>query len=147
MLRRPPRSTLFPYTTLFRSYARGTDAGTQTGKRHRRIYNRHCDSHAVISAKKLCLGRVGEQIQINQQVKIKIDCSGIPTLVLEFPRWIPEEEVRIGDSLRLDARVESRRSRYVLAALLPHHRQRENDKQDDGEHNGSVIHLGFRSSV
>src|SRR5688572_31371249 len=23
MLRRPPRSTLFPYTTLFRSYARG----------------------------------------------------------------------------------------------------------------------------
>src|SRR3712207_6997231 len=24
MIRRPPRSTLFPYTTLFRSYARGT---------------------------------------------------------------------------------------------------------------------------
>src|SRR3712207_8365035 len=27
MIRRPPRSTLFPYTTLFRS--EGTDAGTQ----------------------------------------------------------------------------------------------------------------------
>src|SRR5256885_7890143 len=26
MIRRPPRSTLFPYTTLFRSLARGTDA-------------------------------------------------------------------------------------------------------------------------
>src|SRR3712207_8521376 len=25
MIRRPPRSTLFPYTTLFRSQARGTD--------------------------------------------------------------------------------------------------------------------------
>src|SRR3712207_7900557 len=26
MIRRPPRSTLFPYTTLFRSLRRGTDA-------------------------------------------------------------------------------------------------------------------------
>src|SRR5436305_8907789 len=26
MIRRPPRSTLFPYTTLFRSIARGTSA-------------------------------------------------------------------------------------------------------------------------
>src|SRR5437588_5761170 len=26
MIRRPPRSTLFPYTTLFRSIARGTNA-------------------------------------------------------------------------------------------------------------------------
>src|SRR3712207_7034231 len=26
MIRRPPRSTLFPYTTLFRSYVEGTDA-------------------------------------------------------------------------------------------------------------------------
>src|SRR3712207_9556514 len=25
MIRRPPRSTLFPYTTLFRSYAKGLD--------------------------------------------------------------------------------------------------------------------------
>src|SRR5215208_5393306 len=25
MIRRPPRSTLFPYTTLFRSYGRGRD--------------------------------------------------------------------------------------------------------------------------
>src|SRR5258708_27539955 len=27
MIRRPPRSTLFPYTTLFRSPASGTDGG------------------------------------------------------------------------------------------------------------------------
>src|SRR3989454_11782089 len=26
MIRRPPRSTLFPYTTLFRSYSRGLEA-------------------------------------------------------------------------------------------------------------------------
>src|SRR3712207_6977694 len=31
MIRRPPRSTLFPYTTLFRSYvSRRTEASTQT---------------------------------------------------------------------------------------------------------------------
>src|SRR3712207_7471087 len=35
MIRRPPRSTLFPYTTLFRSAfvaARGHDAGRQLGR-------------------------------------------------------------------------------------------------------------------
>src|SRR3712207_8257883 len=30
MIRRPPRSTLFPYTTLFRSYASRTDGRTLT---------------------------------------------------------------------------------------------------------------------
>src|SRR5690348_18212080 len=34
MIRRPPRSTLFPYTTLFRS-ARRRDVGH--GRRHRRV--------------------------------------------------------------------------------------------------------------
>src|SRR3989449_11398270 len=29
MIRRPPRSTLFPYTTLFRSVAAGSDAANQ----------------------------------------------------------------------------------------------------------------------
>src|SRR3712207_8502306 len=31
MIRRPPRSTLFPYTTLFRSRARGLTARAHTG--------------------------------------------------------------------------------------------------------------------
>src|SRR5256885_5404158 len=40
MIRRPPRSTLFPYTTLFRSPDRGADpaaAGTQPALRARGI--------------------------------------------------------------------------------------------------------------
>src|SRR6266568_8003799 len=48
MIRRPPRSTLFPYTTLFRSYAlgrrRGAGAGGQLfaeGARHRRRSEEH----------------------------------------------------------------------------------------------------------
>src|SRR5256885_7922518 len=31
MIRRPPRSTLFPYTTLFRSYQAGSIAGPRSG--------------------------------------------------------------------------------------------------------------------
>src|SRR5207253_11077689 len=33
MIRRQPRSTLFPYTTLFRSHVRPGAGGTQTGRR------------------------------------------------------------------------------------------------------------------
>src|SRR2546422_6895639 len=34
MIRRPPRSTLFPYTTLFRSNVRGGDAAAQVTSTH-----------------------------------------------------------------------------------------------------------------
>src|SRR3712207_6982272 len=34
MIRRPPRSTLFPYTTLFRSFAPGVTAGLPQAGRH-----------------------------------------------------------------------------------------------------------------
>src|SRR3989442_10419221 len=33
MIRRPPRSTLFPYTTLFRSYGRGSSVVSGTATR------------------------------------------------------------------------------------------------------------------
>src|SRR3712207_7234684 len=36
MIRRPPRSTLFPYTTLFRSAGRGVAARLRVGLRHGR---------------------------------------------------------------------------------------------------------------
>src|SRR4051812_49759005 len=37
MTRRPPRSTLFPYTTLFRSVPRAVDeTGTRVGQQHSR---------------------------------------------------------------------------------------------------------------
>src|SRR2546422_4923769 len=39
MIRRPPRSTLFPYTTLFRSLDRRADAGG--GRRERRRAGRY----------------------------------------------------------------------------------------------------------
>src|SRR2546427_7731258 len=35
MIRRPPRSTLFPYTTLFRSHDRARDEGGRDDREHR----------------------------------------------------------------------------------------------------------------
>src|SRR2546422_7987424 len=37
MIRRPPRSTLFPYTTLFRALARRSGADRSLGRRHARV--------------------------------------------------------------------------------------------------------------
>src|SRR5260370_24252929 len=41
MIRRPPRSTLFPYTTLFRSYPRDRSAQTDRAGAHPRCPGRH----------------------------------------------------------------------------------------------------------
>src|SRR5438034_2507436 len=67
MLRRPPRSTLFPYTTLFRSRqdsgdqgfgAAGLERRCQVGEDHRRIDRKSTrlnSSHTVISYAVFCL--------------------------------------------------------------------------------------------
>src|SRR5258708_16019634 len=44
MIRRPPRSTLFPYTTLFRSRQHGRPA---PGLGHRSVSDRRLPDHAV----------------------------------------------------------------------------------------------------
>src|SRR5258705_1913574 len=46
MIRRPPRSTLFPYTTLFRSFIVGHDR-TSSHLPHRPRQNRHAGGDAV----------------------------------------------------------------------------------------------------
>src|SRR5256885_11479821 len=64
MIRRPPRSTLFPYTTLFRSPLRGRDRlegdpGHSASFHHRRRRDRKStrlnSSHLVISYAVFCL--------------------------------------------------------------------------------------------
>src|SRR2546429_4976875 len=49
MIRRPPRSTLFPYTTLFRSWTRlrrgGSSAPRCTESRHRLLLCRRSEEH------------------------------------------------------------------------------------------------------
>src|SRR5690349_22688371 len=46
MIRRPPRSTLFPYTTLFRSYLPGDPRGRSQVRRHQRGAAPDHDPHA-----------------------------------------------------------------------------------------------------
>src|SRR5437588_8929959 len=68
MIRRPPRSTLFPYTTLFRSHRRGGRAGVGSvravgaaerdrsrSERRDRKSTRLNSSHTVISYAVFCL--------------------------------------------------------------------------------------------
>src|SRR5258707_11659699 len=63
MIRRPPRSTLFPYTTLFRSHRLQHLRGDHSERRVRRRQGHHLDrkstrlnsSHANISYAVFCL--------------------------------------------------------------------------------------------
>src|SRR5256885_12542025 len=84
MIRRPPRSTLFPYTTLFRSAQRGArsfrrDGGQRDpherdgGRAHRpdRKSTRLNSSHLVISYAVFCLKKKKKTISI-QMLNIPI---------------------------------------------------------------------------
>src|SRR5258708_23845865 len=78
MIRRPPRSTLFPYTTLFRSRAlrdydddardhvlRGSNAdGERDRERRDRKSTRLNSSHQIISYAVFCLKKKNKSIQI-----------------------------------------------------------------------------------
>src|SRR5438034_2386513 len=71
MIRRPPRSTLFPYTTLFRSGGdgRGGRAGRSGGSRRATVARqdrkstRLNSSHTVISYAVFCLKKKKQQFQ------------------------------------------------------------------------------------
>src|SRR6266511_5689703 len=69
MIRRPPRSTLFPYTTLFRSRRPGTGTATWTGRaprsgRRDRKSTRLNSSHVKISYAVFCLKKKKKKINI-----------------------------------------------------------------------------------
>src|SRR5436853_5463354 len=71
MIRRPPRSTLFPYTTLFRSQLdhrrRGDDRADDVARRHRdgqdRKSTRLNSSHLGISYAVFCLKKKKRQLR------------------------------------------------------------------------------------
>src|SRR5256885_10937698 len=74
MIRRPPRSTLFPYTTLFRSqHRRGWDRrlrgrkGQQGPQHGDRKSTRLNSSHLVISYAVFCLKKKKKTAQITTQ--------------------------------------------------------------------------------
>src|SRR5947207_12586103 len=84
MIRRPPRSTLFPYTTLFRSHPLGATGamilGTMVDELERRQARRALlsldrkstrlnSSHTVISYAVFCLKKKKKKKQQNQEAK------------------------------------------------------------------------------
>src|SRR3989442_2044936 len=71
MIRRPPRSTLFPYTTLFRSRRRGRPSGVRrprrpppTGTRDRKS-TRLNSSHVRISYAVFCLKKKNKRAELS----------------------------------------------------------------------------------
>src|SRR2546422_3954837 len=57
MIRRPPRSTLFPYTTLFRSHLKRIEAGPQAGpERHADPENRRPHQSGRLADYTSCTG-------------------------------------------------------------------------------------------
>src|SRR3712207_7175015 len=100
MIRRPPRSTLFPYTTLFRSRDRAADRGRadrpEAGDRARRVDgaaldHRHADarldrkstrlnsSHANISYAVFCLKKKKTNISFPALPLILTHLSATPS--------------------------------------------------------------------
>src|SRR5260221_3445315 len=92
MIRRPPRSTLFPYTTLFRSHDGSAHRARQSPLASRHVYpgggrravidrksTRLNSSHTVISYAVFCLKKKKEQPQHLQLMlgdKFEDDASG-----------------------------------------------------------------------
>src|SRR6266480_2252074 len=80
MIRRPPRSTLFPYTTLFRSRPTGTRGcstcrPTRSRPRRDRKSTRLNSSHMSISYAVFCLKKKNEPER--RQVVCGLDCDRI----------------------------------------------------------------------
>src|SRR2546426_6662675 len=95
MIRRPPRSTLFPYTTLFRSYGGAhlfkADTAAKLGATALRVMNEHApdpaalasaagdrkstrlnSSHLVISYAVFCLKKKKKKIRENKRTQVEL---------------------------------------------------------------------------
>src|SRR6267142_562719 len=67
MIRRPPRSTLFPYTTLFRSHVRPKMLGERPQRRIRVLTGRDAHGHACLRRGHELIGRFGELRRVDPQ--------------------------------------------------------------------------------
>src|SRR2546430_11193763 len=65
MIRRPPRSTLFPYTTLFRSLATGLCHAAKKPEHHMRPVSCHSPQHPHFS-QRLLISHVAHAARVQQ---------------------------------------------------------------------------------
>src|SRR5260221_8403702 len=102
MIRRPPRSTLFPYTTLFRSLCRANGRGLifkrrrrptlRTLRRRDRKSTRLNSSHTVISYAVFCLKKKKKIQQDSQPAVVYKRTSDVhPATAAVHARRVPPE--------------------------------------------------------
>src|SRR2546422_6600509 len=72
MIRRPPRSTLFPYTTLFRSHDPIYRPGTRTGPEHARA--RFATIGAAQTLRTFCACKRSEEHTSELQSRLHLVC-------------------------------------------------------------------------
>src|SRR5258707_11661388 len=90
MIRRPPRSTLFPYTTLFRSQARSIPNLSVFGKR-RSTMATNIDWHSHHTAPEICCHGRSEEHTSELQSRQYLVCR----LLLEKKKKIDNKRVAI----------------------------------------------------
>src|SRR3712207_8209365 len=81
MIRRPPRSTLFPYTTLFRS---DVDAGDEQDEPRRAEQERHEPEHPAMHVG----GEAGERLEAVAQTPEALDRSEEHTSELQSRQYL-----------------------------------------------------------
>src|SRR2546422_8034670 len=75
MIRRPPRSTLFPYTTLFRSVAgSGSGTGGRAELSERRLFNGAGDTRRALIAILHCRAERSEEHTSELQSRLHLVC-------------------------------------------------------------------------
>src|SRR5256885_11803197 len=131
MIRRPPRSTLFPYTTLFRSDVVGSESGAQVrNDRERRQRHRDVRDHLLLRAGQRpraivarCdeLGESGERRSEEHTSELQSPCNLVCRLLLEKKKPL-DQSARIDERDRLPACVFLTYRHQVLLAAGSHKR-------------------------
>src|SRR3712207_4413338 len=127
MIRRPPRSTLFPYTTLFRSYTDGLQAFWQRVDFPQKLWNSFLISGSVavlavvvsmLNAFALGIGRVKGRTWI---VVLILLANMLPQEVLLYPLYFMFKEVGLYDNvwsvIIIFTVIQSAFGTYLLASV------------------------------
>src|SRR2546426_4058453 len=102
MIRRPPRSTLFPYTTLFRSLQAGPVAPARASKKaaaEHRAYRERADAQMVQDAVTSALNAGGPRSEEHTS-ELQSPCNLVCRLLLEKKKKNPEHIVRSNANAR-----------------------------------------------
>src|SRR3712207_9304474 len=102
MIRRPPRSTLFPYTTLFRSYVLAPDIARSQTK-------------AILAAAARC---IEEGIQVRPEIQIPMVVNRTETLRVVETIHEAAREVEEAKGVRSEEHTSELQSRQYLVCRL-----------------------------